>query len=121
MCCMVYCGKAHAMNAACNAGLRRRMDSHRKEIQRIRQCHRNGALYARQMVIWTYERRTHKDVEKIDYGVLSVLPFLHGDNSYFVHFHCLLALAQAIEVLYVGTQVGRDCARFSMRYGGELG
>lgn len=27
---MVYCSKAHAMNAACNAGLRRRMDTHRK-------------------------------------------------------------------------------------------
>jgi len=79
------------------------MNSHRKEIQRIRQCHQSGALHSRQKVIWTYERLTHKDIEKVDHDVLSVLPFLHGDNSYFVHFHCLLALAEAIEVMYLGT------------------
>ena len=49
-------------------------------------------------------RRNILALEK-EIRVLSVISFLHGDNSCFIHFHCLLLLAEAIEVIYLETQV----------------
>ena len=103
------------------AGFRKRINDHRREILKICQTSQNADFDKNEKQMWAYERLTLKDVEKVNYGVLSVVPFLHGDNSYLIHFHCLLVLAEAIEVIYLGTQVDRNRARFSFKYGGELG
>ncbi len=121
-CNLAYCGQACAMGQPRMAGLRKRINDHRREILKICQTSQNIAVDPnKEKRMWAYERLSHNDIEKVEYGVLSVIPFLHGDNSYLIHFHCLLVLAEAIEVIYLGTQVDRNCARFSIKYGGELG
>jgi hypothetical protein len=72
-------------------------------------------------VLWAYQRLAHENIDKVDYGVLSILPFLRSNNLYAIHFHCLLALAEAIESIYLGTQVDCDSPRFSAWWGVELG
>ncbi|KAL9635796.1 MAG: hypothetical protein Q9204_002490 [Flavoplaca sp. TL-2023a] len=119
---LAYCGQASAMGQPRMAGLRRRINDHRREILKICQSSENIPFDpTKEKPMWAYERLAHTDIEKVDYGVLSVIPLLHGDNSHLIHFHCLLTLAEAIEVIYLGTQVDRSCARFSIKYGGTLG
>jgi hypothetical protein len=118
---MAYCGKANAMSASSDAGVRRRMRNHKDEIQRVRKYLKSNTFPPQKKVLWAYQRLAHENIDKIDYGILSILPFLHGNNLYVIHFHCLLALAEAIEVIYLGTQVDRDSPRFSASWGGEFG
>src|SRR5205814_9987375 len=72
-------------------------------------------------VLWAYQCLAHEDIDKVNYGILSILLFLHGNNLYIIHFHCLLALAEVIEVIYLGTQVNHDSLQFSTLWGGEFG
>jgi hypothetical protein len=118
---MTYCGKASGMGVSSDAGVRRRMRNHRDEIQKVRKYLETDTFPPQKKVLWAYQRLAHEDIGKVDYGILSLLPFLCGNNLYVVHFHCLLALAEAIEVIYLGTQVGRDSPRFSAWWGGEFG
>jgi hypothetical protein len=118
---MAYCGKTSAMGVSGDAGVRRRMRTHRDEIQKIRKYLETDTFPPPKKVLWAYQRLAHEDIEKVDYGILSILPFLPSNNLYVVHFHCLLALAEATEVIYLGTQVGRDSPRFSAWWGGEFG
>lgn len=114
---MAYCGKANAMSTFNYAGVGRRMRNHRDEIQKVRKYLEPDTLPPKKKVLWAYQRLAHEDIDKVDYGILSILPFLRGNNLYVIHFHCLLALAEAIEVIYLGTQVDRDSPRFSAWWG----
>ncbi len=118
---MAYCGKANAMSTSSDAGVRRRMRTHKDEIQRVRKYLETDTFLPHKKVLWAYQRLAHEDIDKVDYGILSVLPFLRGNDLSVIHFHCLLALAEAIEVIYLGTQVDRDSPRFSAWWGGEFG
>lgn len=110
---MAYYGKANAMSASSDAGVRRRMRNHRDEIQRVRRYLETNTFPPQKKLLWVYQRLAHEDIGKVDYGILSILPFLRGNNLYVIRFHCLLALAEATEVIYLGTQVDRDGPRFS--------
>ncbi len=97
------------------------MRNHRDEIQKVRKYLETNTFPPQKKVLWAYQRLAHENIDKVDCGILSILPFLRGNNLYAIHFHCLLALAEAIEVIYLGTQVDRDSPRFSAWWGGELG
>ncbi|PGH16887.1 hypothetical protein AJ80_05031 [Polytolypa hystricis UAMH7299] len=93
------------MSVPSNAGIRGRMRNHRDEIQKLRKYLETNTFPPQKNVMWVYQRLAHEDIDKVDYGILSILPFLHGNNLYAIHFHCLLALAEAAKVIYLGTQV----------------
>jgi hypothetical protein len=118
---MTYCDKASAMSVSSDVGVGRRMRNHRDEIQKVRKYLETNTFPLQKKVLWAYQRLAHENIDKVDYGILSILLFLCGNNLYTIHFHCLLALAEAIEVIYLGTQVDRDSLWFSVWWGGELG
>jgi hypothetical protein len=97
------------------------MRNHRDEIQKVRKYLETDTFPPRKKVLWAYHRLAHEDIDKVDYGILSRLSFLRGSNLCVIHVHCLLALAEATEVIYLGTQVDRDSLRFSEWWGGEFG
>ena len=97
------------------------MRTHRDETQKVRRYLETDTFPPPKKVLWAYQRLGHEDIDKVDYGILSILPFLPSNNLYVVHFHCLLALAEATKVIYLGTQVGCDSPRFSAWRGGEFG
>ena len=74
------------------------MRYHTDEIQRLRKHLKANTFPLQKKVLWAYQRLAYEDIDKVDYGILFILPFLHGSNLCIVHFHCLLALAEAIDV-----------------------
>src|SRR5438045_6719619 len=118
---MAYCGKADVMSMSSNAGVRRWMRNHKDEIQRVWKYLKTNTFPSQKKVLLAYQCLAHEDIDKVNYGILSILLFLHGNNLYIIHFHCLLALAEVIEVIYLGTQVNHDSLQFSTLWGGEFG
>jgi len=115
---MAYCGKANATSASSDAGVKRRMRNYRDEIQKGQKYLETDTFPPQKKALWAYQRLAHENIDKVDYGILSILPFLRGNILYVIHFHCLLALAEATEALYLGTQVSTVTVRGSAR-GGE--
>lgn len=114
---MAYNDKAHAMRKLNDVGVRMRMRNHRDEICKARKYLETDTVPPKKKVMWAYERLAHMDIDKIDYGALSVLPFFAGNDLEVIHFHCLLALAETIEIFYLEIQIGRGSPQFSVWWG----
>ena len=97
------------------------MRNHRDEICKARKYLETDTVPPKRKVMWAYERLAHKGIDKVDHGTLSMLPFFAGNYLEVVHFRCLLALAETIETIYLGTQVDRDSPQFSVWWGCEVG
>jgi hypothetical protein len=72
-------------------------------------------------ILWAHLRLAHKDIDGLSYCLLSVFPFLEGHDLLLVQFHCLLTLAEAIDIIYLGTLVDIHSAQVAKRWGGEFG
>jgi hypothetical protein len=134
---MGYCGEAAATTFRTKTegfGARRRMYQHQDEIKRIRKKRAQKKLGqntipdakesapSRRRVLWTHRRLAHKDIESISYCLLSVFPFFHsGDDRLLIQFHCLLTLAEAIDMILLGTLVDTDSLHFYRDWAAEFG
>jgi hypothetical protein len=133
---MGYCGKAGALTFRTpseGCGVRRRMCQHRDEIRSVRKKRARKKLnpsivpeeeetaLGKRRNLWVHLRLAHEDIDSLSYCLLSVFPFLGGHDRILVQFRCLLTLAEAIDIIYLGTLVDIHSPQVSKRWGGEFG
>jgi hypothetical protein len=63
-----------------------------------------------------YERLTHEDIERVRYSLLSVFPQVLETRQEKIHFHCLLNLAESVDIVLLDTM--SDAA--PPQYGGQF-
>jgi hypothetical protein len=132
---MGYCGKAGALTFRTSSegfGARRRLCQHRDEIRSVREKRARKKLnpsivpeeetaLGKRRTLWAHLRLAHEDIDGLSYCLLSVFPFLEGHDRILVQFHCLLTLAEAIDIIYLGTLVDIHSLQVAKYWGGEFG
>ena len=51
--------------------------------------------------LWVHQRLAHEDIDDISYCLLSVFSYFDSHDRILFHFHCLLILAEAIDIIFL--------------------
>ncbi|CAH0049269.1 unnamed protein product [Clonostachys solani] len=102
---MAYAGQGGGVSGPRIFGIQRRAKEHRDIVRRRKSRGQLGLQTKRKVDdIWAHRRISHVDIEEVRLAILTVLPypkyFIHSASC---HVPYLLSLAEAIEVIYLGT------------------